>query len=153
MNLRIITRVITYDPESRKILLVKNKDQDFWYPPGGGWHYGTENLLECARRGVKEETGLDINISRLLYIQEFHDAPDSISLETMWLAKPQSATKLDVLHVDKDVDGKVESAKWFSKNDLRGFKVFPKRLQNTFWDNIERFLREEDPFIEASYEV
>ena len=150
MKIRLVTRVVTYDSDSKKILLAKNRDQDFWYPPGGGWDYDKENIVECAEREVFEETGLEVRITRLLYAQEFHDAEDSISFETVWLAKPTGNTKLDEFHIDHDVDGKVEIAKWFSEKELQAVKIFPKRLQNTFWKNIERFLKEEDPFIGVS---
>ena len=147
MKIRLVTRVITYDQNSNKVLLVKNRGQDFWYPPGGGWDYDKENIVECGKREVFEETGLNVTIGRLLYVQEFHDAPDSVSFETIWLARSVSETKLDELHIDRDVDGKVEVAKWFSKDEMQAIKVFPQRLQNTFWQNIERFLEDENPFI------
>lgn len=147
MKIRLVTRVVTLDSENQRILLVKNRGQDFWYPPGGGWEYEKENIIECAEREVYEETGLRVKVSRLLYVQEFHEAEDLISFETVWLASPVEGTKLDELHIDHDVDGKVEIAKWFSKDETKDIKVFPKRLQNTFWDNLERFLREEDLFL------
>ena len=147
MKIRLVTRVVTYDSNSKKILLVKNRDQDFWYPPGGGWDHDKENIIECAEREVLEETVLKIKIARLLYVQEFHDTSDSISFETVWLAKPTEKVKLNELHIDHDVDGKVETAKWFSEKELQAVKIFPKRLQDTFWDNVGGFLKEEDPFI------
>ena len=150
MKMRIVTRVVTFDSESKKVLLVKNRDQDFWYPPGGGWDYDKENIVECAEREVYEETGLKIKIARLIYIQEFHDTPDSVSFETVWLAEPSKGTKLDELHIDQDVDGKVEKARWFSKEEIQNKKVFPKRLQNTFWVNLDKLLVSEDPFIGVS---
>ena len=150
MKIRNVTRVVTYDLENNKILLVKNRGQDFWYPPGGGWDYDKENIVQCAEREVLEEAGLGVKIIRLLYLQEFHDSADSISFETVWLAKPANETKLNELHIDQDVDGKVENAQWFSKDDVQNIKVFPKRLQNSFWDNVDKFVQDEDPFIGVS---
>ena len=147
MKLKITARVITYDETKGKVLLVKNRGASFWYPPGGGWEYEKENILDGATREVKEETGLDVKILRLLYVQEFHDQKDSIFFETIWLAKPMEHTKLNELHIDLDPNGQVETAKWFSKDELRDLKVFPERLKNTFWENINKFLTEEDPFI------
>lgn len=150
MKTRNVTRVVTYDSENQKILLVKNRDQDFWYPPGGGWDYGKENIVQCGEREVFEETGLKVKIVRLLYLQEFHDTADSISFETVWLAKPSAETKLNELHIDQDVDGEVEKAQWFSKADVQNVKVYPRRLQNSFWENVDNFLQDEDPFIGVS---
>ncbi|MDO8600429.1 MAG: NUDIX domain-containing protein [bacterium] len=147
MEIRIVTRVVVYDSEGRKVLLVKNRGQDFWYPPGGGWDYNKENIIECAEREVLEETGLSVKIIRLLYVQEFHEGLDTISFEIIWLANPIATATLNKLHIDQDVDGKVEKAEWFSEKELQDIKVFPERLRDTFWKNIEKFLKDEDPFI------
>jgi len=145
MKMRVVARVITYNAEDNEVLLVKSRNQDFWYPPGGGWHYEQENIIECAEREVLEETGLKVKILKLIYVQEFHDTPDSVFFETFWIAEPIENTKLDDSYVDRG--GDVETAKWFTREESENLKVFPKRLQNTFWNNIEEFLQREDPFI------
>lgn len=145
-KLRILARVIAYDKNIGKILLVKNKE-NFWHAPGGGWEYENENILECAKREVFEETGLNVNIKKMLYVQEFHDSAESIFLETFWLAEPSHEQSLNENHIDLDPNGNVESAKWFNKEKLQNLKVFPKRLKNTFWDNIESIITSEDPFL------
>lgn len=147
MNVRILARVVTYDATEKKILLVRNKDTNFWYAPGGGWEHEKENILQCAVREVKEEAGLDVEVLRLLYLQEFHATPDTIFFETFWLAKPIGDTKLSELHIDLDLNGAVEEARWFSKEEIQEVKVFPKRLKNTFWNSDDTILIAEDPFI------
>ncbi len=147
-KLRIVSRAIIY--HKRKILLVKNKSEDFWYPPGGGWEFQRENIIEAAKREVKEETGIEIEIQRLLYIQEFHPLPNLIFLEIFWLAKPISSQKLNKKHQDLDIRGQVEIARWFSKRDLETLKVFPKKIKTTFWHRISKIEQEEDTFIGIS---
>ena len=44
MKIRILARVIIYNKS--KILLVRNKGESFWYPPGGQWEYEKENTKE-----------------------------------------------------------------------------------------------------------
>ncbi|OGN00801.1 MAG: hypothetical protein A2651_01000 [Candidatus Yanofskybacteria bacterium RIFCSPHIGHO2_01_FULL_42_12] len=150
MNIRILARVVIYNPEDNKILLVKNKGTNFWYAPGGGWEYDKENILQCAEREVTEEVGLSVEIKRILYLQEFHATEDSIFFETFWLAVPKAGTEINENHIDLDPNGQVETGRWFSKEELQDLKVFPKRLKNTFWDNIDKFIIEEDPFIGVS---
>lgn len=150
MNVRILARVVTYDHKENKILLVKNKDTNFWYAPGGGWEQDKENILECAKREVKEEADIDVDILRLLYVQEFHATPDTIFFETFWLAKPAGDTSINELHIDLDPNGAVEKAQWFSQSELQDLKIFPKRLKNTFWENIDGIIKAEDPFIGVS---
>ncbi|MFH1956829.1 MAG: NUDIX domain-containing protein [Patescibacteria group bacterium] len=74
MKIRILARVVIYN--KGKILLVRNKGESFWYPPGGQWEYEKENIIEAARREVEEEVGLKVNIEKLLYLQEFRPKKD-----------------------------------------------------------------------------
>ena len=150
MKIKLLARTITYDKDAKKILLVKNKGAGFWYAPGGGWEYEKENILECAKREVHEETGMTVEVKRLLYVQEFHESADSIFFETFWLAYPVDGQSLNEAHIDLDPNGMVEAAKWYNKEELQDLKVFPKRLKNTFWDYVDSFLEGEDPFIGVS---
>jgi 8-oxo-dGTP diphosphatase len=43
---------------------------DFWVAPGGGVQ-GSETLSAAAEREAREETGLNVEIGDLLYIEEF----------------------------------------------------------------------------------
>jgi len=150
MNIRILSRVVVYDQKENKILLVKNKGTNFWYAPGGGWEHEKENILQCAEREVVEEVGLEVDIKRLLYAQEFHATEDTIFFEMFWLAVPKEGSEIDEAHIDLDPNGQVETAMWYSKEELQELKVFPKRLKSTFWESISRMLEDEDPFIGVS---
>ena len=147
MNLRILSRVVIYDEKNSNILLAKNKGMNSWYPPGGGWEYDHETILECAHREVKEEVGIEVNIRRLLYTQEFHTTKDTIFFEMFWLATPKEGQEVAQDHLDLDPNGQVETIRWYDKNSLQDLKVFPTRLKDTFWDNVAKWLNEEDPFI------
>ncbi len=149
-KIKPIARVIVYDENNNKVLLVRNKNASFWYAPGGTWEFEKENILECAKREVLEETGLDIDILRLLYVQEFHGIEtniENVCFETFWMAKLTHEQDLNTFHVDLDPTGEVEEAKWFDKDELQNLKVFPNRIKNTFWDNIKNLSISEDPFL------
>ena len=148
MKLRIVSRAIIYN--KNKILLVKNRGESFWYPPGGAWDYEKEDIIQAAIREVNEETGLNIKILRLLYVQEFHPTPDIIFFEVFWAARLLPKQTLDKNHCDLDPLGQVETARWFSRSELKDLNVFPKRLKNTFWAKVKRIKNEEDPFIGIS---
>lgn len=51
--------------DQRRIALVHRKDNGLWALPGGGMELG-ESIEECAVREVKEETGLDVEITGLV---------------------------------------------------------------------------------------
>lgn len=147
MELRNIARVLVCNQKSDKILLVRNKGANFWYLPGGGWEYEKETITECAKREVKEETGLDVEIIKFLYLQEFHESKAKIFFETFWLAKLVEDQELNEKHLDLDPFGMVQEVQWFDKNSLGDMKVFPKRLKDSFWKNLENIINSEDRFI------
>ena len=108
------------DNEGR-ILLVKHKPerggywQDKWICPGGSLELG-ETLEEGARREVKEETGLDIDIRKLL-------------LPFERIVHEVRKTALHVIYIDfiaRAVGGEftpgsdVGEGRWVAKQELSG---------------------------------
>jgi ADP-ribose pyrophosphatase YjhB (NUDIX family) len=146
-KLRVLARTLVID--ANKILLVRNKNANFWYPPGGGWEYETETITECAIREVLEETGYIVNIEKLLWLQEFHEGEKTF-FETFWLSKiSDSNTQTDELmaqHIDQDPDGAVEEARWYTQDELKELKVFPERIKS-YATLIEEQTHITNPFI------
>lgn len=66
-QLRLGCSAIILDATGEKILLTRRTDNDRWCLPGGGMDPG-ESLEECCVREVWEETGLHVQIVRLLGI-------------------------------------------------------------------------------------
>lgn len=60
-GLAVIVAII----ENGKVLLTKREDFEVWCLPGGGVEEG-ESLAEGAIREAKEETGLDVELTRLV---------------------------------------------------------------------------------------
>ena len=64
--------------EDEEILLVNhhslNKNGDFWGPPGGGMDFG-QSAEENLKREFIEETGLNIEIERFLFVHEYLSPP------------------------------------------------------------------------------
>ena len=53
------------EDEAGRIVLVHRRDNDLWALPGGGMEVG-ESIEDCAVREVKEETGLDVEVTGLI---------------------------------------------------------------------------------------
>lgn len=70
---RLRVRVGVILVQKGKVLLSKqhaSEGRDFWVLPGGGLKED-EGLLDCVRREMAEETGLEVEPIRLLYLGDF----------------------------------------------------------------------------------
>lgn len=130
-KLRTISRVMVTHED--KILLVRNRDANFWYPPGGGWEFEEETIAECAAREVAEETGYKVTIKDLVWVREFREGEEKVFLETFWRASlsPENTQSTDTLsdHIDLDPNGIVDEARWFTSDDIQDMKVLPEIIK------------------------
>jgi 8-oxo-dGTP diphosphatase len=62
-HFRIGVYALIFDDE--RVLLAHRRDIDWWNLPGGGMEIG-ETVEEAMRREVKEETGLEVQVERLV---------------------------------------------------------------------------------------
>lgn len=68
---KVIVRCAGIVRKDDKLLLVKSKYEGsiYWIFPGGGLEPG-ESMEECVKREVKEETGININVKKMIFINE-----------------------------------------------------------------------------------
>lgn len=75
---KIYNRVCGICIENDKILLIKHvpsfKMPYFWLPPGGGIEVG-ESLENALKREFIEETGLEIAVNELLFVNQYIESP------------------------------------------------------------------------------
>lgn len=145
-ELRVLCRVVTYDPATRSILLVRNRGQGWWCAPGGGWDYAQETMLECAKREALEETGIQVNITKLLYVQTLSiKRQNSTWLEQFWLADLVGDAKIPQGHIDQH--GVVDEARWFSQPQLQSITAYPEVLKTAFWEILTVVSQEKNRYL------
>jgi 8-oxo-dGTP pyrophosphatase MutT (NUDIX family) len=117
-----VTVVIRDD--AGRILLIHKIDNDLWALPGGGHDVG-ERITDTAVREVKEETGLDIEVVRLVgtytdprHVIAYDDGEVrqqfSLCFEGRWIGE------------EPREDGtETKAVRWVNPADLEGLNIHP----------------------------
>ena len=124
-----------------RLLLVNHREPgayDFWLPPGGRLE-GNESILDCARRETFEETGLTVELDRILYVQEFVE-PGYHFCKFFILCSSFSG-ELTLAHRDADESWLVDVA-FVSQQEMQGMNVFPPVLKSQFWADLAAGLKQ-----------
>lgn len=95
---------------NHKILLTQREDFESWCLPGGMVEAG-ESLAQTALREVREETGLEVCIERLVGIYSIPSGPNGGAHEVIFAGSPIGGT----LHPDPN---EVIAAEWFALNEV-----------------------------------
>lgn len=110
-----------FDSKREKVLLVRRADDGKWAVPGGYMEPG-ENFSEACKREVWEETGLQVNIKRLIGIYTSPNLLLEYSDGNKW--------QLVVLHFEAEiVDGEFTPNEettefgFFSLDEVSGLEV------------------------------
>ncbi len=64
-----------------RVLMARNSVEDYYYAVGGGVHLG-EPIADAVRREVREETGWELDVERLVFVHEtFFDGSSTTTLD------------------------------------------------------------------------
>src|SRR5689334_9670999 len=66
-NSIVVATSVFVEDDAGQILLIRRTDNGLWSLPGGGMEPG-ETVMGCAVREVKEETGIDVEVTGLVGI-------------------------------------------------------------------------------------
>lgn len=125
----IVPRVGVILIKDDKILLVKSTydSETFWVTPGGGLEF-EESMENCAIREVKEETGLDIRVEKLLYLRECipNNKKDHV-VDLIFQGNVIGGELITGVDPDKE-ETVIKSVEFIPLDKMNELKIFPKCL-------------------------
>ncbi len=140
MTHRISAGVIV--EHEQRILLVRHMvpgAYNYWVAPGGEVR-GTEPLRDAARRECREETGLDVEVRELMYIEELYDADHRVC--RFWFTGWLLGGTLSISSPEAHAEHIVEAA-WLGADDIVTRTVSPQVLTGAYW--TDRMLKPRVP--------
>jgi 8-oxo-dGTP diphosphatase len=117
--------------EQGKILLVRYNDSNgnsYLVGPGGGT-LENEEITQTVVREVHEETGLEVNPQRILFIEDL--LSHHYRMVKIWFLCNIVGGKLE--NTQGAADEGITDAKWYRKDQLRNEVVYPAILLKQDW--------------------
>lgn len=124
------------DGEGR-ILLEHRVDNDLWALPGGTHDFG-ESIVETVVREVREETGLDVEVTRLVGL---YTDPKHVIAYTDGEVRQQFTLAFEcrVVGGTLEKDSESQELRWVASEDLAGLSIHPSMRKR-----IDHFLERRD---------
>ncbi|WP_079909442.1 NUDIX domain-containing protein [Paenibacillus sp. 32352] len=133
-------RVFVLDEEDRLLLVQSDYKKQgpehmIWVIPGGGIEPG-EYSRDAAIREVKEETGLDIRVERLLWVVEEKEPDGEVDYCHYFLAEVTGGQLSKGYDPEWDMENQViMDVQFFSREDMSKLSnVYPEAALDEFWD-------------------
>ena len=119
--------------EDGKVLMAHHVEPgyDFWTLSGGQLE-GDESIFDCARREMAEETGLAVELDRIVYIEEYSQ-PGYHFVKFFILCSGYSGR----LTLDNKPEGEdhLVGVSFLSRAEIMEIEAWPKILRDGFWDD------------------
>ncbi|MGI6751450.1 MAG: NUDIX domain-containing protein [Anaerovoracaceae bacterium] len=132
-------RVILTDEKNRILMVCQNHEgKKIWMVPGGGIEEG-ENSLEAAKREMVEETGLQVEISELIWHVEEVSPERGQRFVNFFLAEQVGGEARlgedPELNSDQQVLVELD---YFTREEIEKLPlVYPEYLRDELWDILE----------------
>lgn len=120
--------------EDGRVLLVRQKNRQFWTPPGGFLEKGEDPMICCVRE-IKEEVGLDVRIYGHLLPTVVWKPKNKENLTFLnFLARRERSQPIDLWgETNLADDGQVLEARWVKFAQLKFLALGPNVLPTIDW--------------------
>ena len=107
-------------------------------PPGGGVETADASVFDCARRETFEETGLHVELLRIVYIREFVDEENDAHNLELFINSRGYSGELTTRHIQGSGPDEhyIKDVRWVQKDKLQSLVVYPEILKDAFWDDL-----------------
>jgi len=122
------------------VLLTRREDLEMWCLPGGGIEPG-ESAAQCAIREVREETGLDVRLTRLVGLYSLPNVNVVGSHVIVFAAEPVGGTL-------RPAPDEVLEARYFAPHDLPDDLIWwhRRRILDALSGQVGRAWRQDVPW-------
>ena len=120
--------------QEEKILLVRYNDRhrrSYLVGPGGGVE-NDESIIQALVREVKEETGLEVNPYKLLFVEDLLSSRNRHA--KIWFLCNTIGGK--VKKTQGAVDEGIVEVRWYGRDELNSEVVYPSILLNENWESF-----------------
>lgn len=108
-----------------RVLMVHDEKRQYYCAVGGAVRVG-ETTSDAAIREVFEESGLNVEIDRLLFIQEnFFEMEDGLHHEVAFYYLMKDIGNQEICG-DRVLDCKEDGLEWLNISELSNYKVYPQ---------------------------
>jgi len=131
-NLRFNYRVVGIAIDGDRVLLQTTEEEDFWFLPGGRGEL-LEPAEETLKREMQEELGVEIQVSRLIWVVEnffYHDGKSYHELGLYLLMElPEKSQVRELTEFSGTDNGLKLTFKWYQLDDLTDIALYPSFLR------------------------
>jgi len=134
------SRVVILNDEKQVLMLRHHQDdKDIWLVPGGAIE-SNENSVEAAVREVKEETGLDVAIERLIWHVEEVSEKRGQRFVNFFLARITGGELNLGEDPERIEEGQVMcEIRFVSKDEMQNLSVlYPEYLKDELWTFLDQ---------------